>query len=125
MKKLYTYFDYLEDYIRGFLSHYPVVYAFVGGVGVVLFWKGVWETAESYHVLFGPVSIVISVAILLLSGLFVSYFIGDTIIISGLRREKKLVEKTESEVRENVGSVEQVLARLDRLEKILKEDRAQ
>ncbi len=43
-------------------------------------------------------SVVISLLILLLTGLFVSFFVGDAIIISGLKREKKLIEKTEAEV---------------------------
>ena len=51
------------------LSHRPILYACVGGVGIVLFWKGVWETAELFPVLFGPVSFLISVVILLLTGL--------------------------------------------------------
>ena len=32
--------------MRGFLSHYPMIYALVGGVGIVSFWRGVWETSD-------------------------------------------------------------------------------
>lgn len=85
--------------MRIVLSHHPIPYALIGGIGIVLFWKGVWETAEYFPVLFGPVSIVIGTLILLATGLLVSFFIGDNIIISGFNKEKKLVEKTESEVR--------------------------
>ena len=45
-KYLYNAGDKLEDHVRGFLSHYPIVYAFVGGIGVVIFWRGVWHTAD-------------------------------------------------------------------------------
>lgn len=96
-KKLYTYFDRIEDHVRSALSHYPILYSLVGAVGIVLVWKGVWETAELFPVLYGPMSILMGTAILLVTGLLVSFFIGDTIIISGLKKEKKLVEKTEKE----------------------------
>lgn len=98
IKKIVKFFDKLEDKVRGALSHFPILYAFVGGVGVVLFWKGVWETAETFPSLYGIGSVAVSVIILLMTGLFVSYFIGDNIIITGLRAQKKVVDKTEDEI---------------------------
>jgi hypothetical protein len=38
------------------------------------------------------------VAVLLITGLFVSVLIGDKIILSGVANEKKIVEKTENEI---------------------------
>ena len=59
-----------------------------------------------------------------MSGSFVSTFIGNEIIISGLRGEKKLTEKTESEVRTETGAIAEISDRLDevaeRLERIEK-----
>jgi len=115
MKKIIVFFDKLEDRVRGKLSHWPILYAFIGGVGTVLFWRGIWHTADFVSVLFfypktgksllisgewldGPVSFLVGSAFLLLVGLFVSHFIGNEIIISGLKREKKLVERAEDEV---------------------------
>ncbi len=100
LKKITTYFDKLEDRVRSTLSHYPILYSLIGAVGIVLVWKGVWETAEHFPILYGPASILLGTAILLVTGLMVSFFIGDTIIISGFKREKKLVEKTEKEMLE-------------------------
>ncbi|MFA5870808.1 MAG: hypothetical protein WC842_02885 [Candidatus Paceibacterota bacterium] len=97
-RKIIRFFDRLEDHVRGALSHFPILYAFVGGVGIVLFWKGVWETAELFPYLFGPGSILLSVIILLMTGVFVSSFIGNEILISGLKSQKKIAEKTEEEV---------------------------
>lgn len=37
---------------------------------------------------------------MLATGLFVSYFIGDTILLSGIKSEKKIAEKTVKEVAE-------------------------
>jgi hypothetical protein len=119
LRKTITFFDKLEDKIRGGLSHWPITYAFVGGVGIILFWKGVWETAEYYPSLFGPASALLGLVILLASGLLVSFFIGDSIILSGLKHEKKLVERTETEVRTEEDTMVLMLARLDQIEKKL------
>ena len=35
---------------------------------------------------------------MLSTGLFVSFFIGDRIILSGLKKEKKIAEQTETEI---------------------------
>jgi len=91
-------FDRLEDKVRGHLSHFPITYAFIAGVGIVLFWRGVWHTADLFAFMTGPVSLLLSLAILLLTGLFVSFFVGDTIIIAGIKRQKKLAERTELEI---------------------------
>lgn len=123
LKKIYELGDLLEDKVRGKLSHYPIIYAFIGGVGIVVFWRGVWHTMDFLMEYFtattlniantttsmsglpwwdGPLSIVIGTALLLMVGLFVNNFIGNEIILSGLRREKKIVEKTEEEVIEDL-----------------------
>ena len=120
-KKVNNYFDKLEDKIRSGLSRHPIIYAIIGGVGIILFWKGVWETAEFFPVLFGPVSAVAGVVILLLTGLMVSFFVGDSIILSGFKGEKKLVEKTESEVRSEKDIDERILEKLDVIEAELEE----
>jgi hypothetical protein len=117
-KVIYDACDRLEDRVRGFLSHYPIIYALVGATGVVIFWRGVWHTAD-YIMSFasagnvgvssvdvnlglwwdGPLSILVGGTMLLMTGVFVSNFIGNEIIISGLKGEKKIAEKTEKEVR--------------------------
>lgn len=45
-KKIFLFFDKLEDSIRKWLSHHPLLYAFIGGTGVVLFWRGIWHTMD-------------------------------------------------------------------------------
>ena len=119
MKHFLSYFDKLEDIIRARLSHYPIVYAFIGAIGIILVWKGVWETAELFPSLFGPPSFILGAAILLLTGLLVSFFIGDSIIISGFRKEKKLAEKVSAELRVEKDILEEVSSRLDVIEKEL------
>ena len=116
-KKLYSFFDKLEDLVRIELSHAPIVYALVGAVGIILLWKGVWEVAELIPGLHGFGSIIMGVIILLVSWLLVSFFIGDSIIISGFRKEKKLVERSEADIlKAEKTQTQEILAKLDHLE---------
>jgi len=111
IKRAINFFDKFEDHVREHLSRHPVIYTIIGGVAIVLFWRGVWNTADIlqdkggwWGVLFyEPVSLVITTIILLATGLFVSYFIGDTILMSGLKHEKKVTDKTEKEVEDEEG----------------------
>lgn len=97
IRNILKFFDKLEDRIRGKLSHFPILYAFIGGIGIVLFWRGVWHTADDFG-LGSIVSLVIGTVLLLLIGVFVSAFIGNKLIISGLVGEKKLEEKAKEEI---------------------------
>ena len=83
IKKIVQFFDKLEDKTRAKLSHTPIVYAFLGGIGVVLFWRGVWHIADDIN-LNSIISIIVGSIILLITGVFVSAFIGSRLIISGL-----------------------------------------
>ena len=68
--------------------------------------------------LYGFGSIVIGFIILLVSGLLVSFFIGDSIIISGFKKEKKLVEKSELDIlKAEHQQTKEIVAKLDHLEK--------
>jgi hypothetical protein len=137
-KRINNFFDKLEDRVRGRLSHKPIIYAFLGGVGVILFWRGVWHTADwvSYLLLNrdlesqtidlvnltdGLLSIILGAILLLVTGLFVSTFIGNEIIISGIKGEKKLTERTEEEISKERVSLQDIKSELreikDRLEK--------
>ena len=117
VRKILSFFDKLEDLVRSNLSHSPIVYALVGAVGIILLWKGVWEVAEMIPGLYGLGSIIMGVIILLVSGLLVSFFIGDSIILSGFRKEKKLVEKSEADIlKAEKTQTQEILAKLDHLE---------
>jgi hypothetical protein len=120
LNKVVRFFDKLEDKIRARLSRRPIIYSLIGGVALVLFWRGVWLTADQFEFLTGPVSILISVLILLLIGLFASFFVGDQIVISGIRQEKKIVEKTETEIKSEASLVSEIKGQLDRIEKKMK-----
>jgi hypothetical protein len=101
------FFDRLEDKVRARLSHRSIIYALIGGAATVLFWRGVWHSGDILMekggfwgwFMYEPISIIWTSAILLMTGLFVSNFIGERIVISGLKKEKKVTDKTEEEVK--------------------------
>lgn len=97
--KVYHLFDRLEDKIRGRLTHFPLVYALIGSIAIVSIWRGIWEVSDKLGIP-GWVSAVGGIVLSMLTGLFVSFFIGDNIIISGINKEKRIDEKTEKELRE-------------------------
>ena len=47
----------------------------------------------------GWLSVLSGIAISMATGLFVSFFVGDTIIISGIKEEKRIDEATEEEIK--------------------------
>lgn len=122
-KTLIKFFDKIEDRVRVRLSHRAIIYAFVGGAATLLFWRGAWRTFDEIEHLGGifgfllspVVSLVASIIILLMTGLFVSVFIGERIIISGLKQEKKIFDKTESEIKEEEGMLLEVKMTLENL----------
>jgi hypothetical protein len=139
--KIIKFFDKLEDRVRGWFSHRPLRYGLVGGVGIVLFWRGMWHTADYLSILVsksqfgessidlsaagpwwdGPLSLFLGGILLLITGLFTSNFIGNEIIISGLRGEKKLTEKTEAEVRTETGAIGEIKEEIKKISKRLDE----
>jgi|SRR3989344_1387454 len=114
--KIIRFFDKLENRVREKLSHYPVLYAFIGGVGLVLFWRGVWHIADDIN-LTSIMSIIVGFVILLTTGIFVSEFIGNKLIISGLVGEKRLAEKEESEIETEEIQLKNLQDTLSRVEK--------
>lgn len=137
---VYKFFDTLEDRIRGRLSRTPILYALFGGIGVVLFWRGVWHSADYFTYRYltgvlhseslegtimpwwdGPLSLVWGALILLSTGLLVSDFIGNEILLSGLKGEKKLTEKTVDEIEQEANEVKQIRRDVRKIAKSLRQ----
>ncbi len=122
MKIIIRFFDVLEDHVRASLSHHPFVYSFLGGTGVILFWRGIWHAADHLEkttswgalVFSNTGSIFFGALILLMTGLFVSVFIGDSIIMSGIRHDKKLIEKGDDEIESEIKKEEETLADIEK-----------
>lgn len=143
MNPVVKFFDKLEDRVRGFLSRRAIGYAFLTGIGIVLFWRGVWHSMDLLMQLYsswtpgvgidlqgaiwwdGPLSFLIGAIVLLISGTFVSEFIGNEIIISGLRGEKKLTEKTETEVETESVAIAQIMEQVKAIREEVTKNRPQ
>ena len=87
----------LESRARTYFEHSPFLHAFLAGVGMILFWRGVWEIADEIGIHYGW-SIFWGILILIAIGLFVHTFVGNAIIIKNIETEKKLEYKTEKDV---------------------------
>lgn len=116
-------FKKTQHKIQNYLSHYPKWYALIVGVGIVLFWRGVWHSADQIHTLItsfssessmslssspwwdGPLSFLVGCFLLFFTRAFTSSFIGSELILSGLRGEKKLSERTESDLKDEVMAI--------------------
>jgi len=80
-------------------------------------------TADMFNFMTGPVSVIIGIVTLLLIGLFVSFFIGDQIIISGIKAERRIDEKTEEEIRHEIITFGNIKNDLDEIKNQIKEIR--
>ncbi len=123
------YFDRLEDRVRMKLSHRSIFYAIIGGTATIILWRSVWHIADMLKAQGGtlgwffyePVSVVWCSIVLLMTGLFVSSFIGERIIISGLKNEKKITDRTEDEVRRDDVKIDELMVQVGQLSKDIKE----
>jgi len=116
--KIYHFFDKFEDKIRGKLTHFPLIYAFLGSIGIVSIWRGIWHISDDWG-LSGLDSLFIGVVVTLSIGLFVSFFVGDNIIISGINKEKRIDEKTEEEIKKEREALNNIKKELKEIKDIL------
>ena len=125
--------------IHIFLSHHVYLYALITGVGIVLFWRGVWHSVDVFHVLLnqyhmsgsldlggqlwwdGPLSFVVGCILLYFARAFVSSFIGNELILSGLRTEKKLTQEADSERKTEMTTVSAIKEELSTITEALED----
>jgi len=121
--KIIKFFDRLEDHVREKLSEYPLIYGLIGGIAIVVFWRAIWEIFDNIEIFNGIsgglLTLGISMVVLLGTGLFVSFFVGDRIIISGLKHEKRLEEKALEEIEKEFDIITHLKTKLDNIEKNL------
>jgi len=113
--QIFKFFDRLEDKVRGRLVRHPLLYGLVAGTATILFWRGIWETATLFD-LHPITSLILGLIGLLVTGIFVSSFIGTRLLISGMTGEKKLEEKELSEIISEEDKLEKIYKKLDRIE---------
>lgn len=127
MKYVTNIFLRIEERARTYFERVPFLHAFLGGVGVVLFWRGVWEIADRIHI--DPVvSIVVGSLLLGAIGLFLHTFVGNAIIIKNVEKDKRMTTRAEHEIavvekdiKQEGATLDQLSAKIDRLEQVVRE----
>ena len=103
--------------MQQYLKKRPILYTFIGGTAVILFWRGIWHTADMIPFLTGPVSMIIGGLILLVTGLFAfSFFVGEEVLVSDIHKEEKMVSKTEGEIKKEEKEIHTIEATLEKIE---------
>jgi len=118
LNKIHKVFDGIEDKARLELVHHPLVYAFIGSVGIVSIWRGIWHISDDWGISSWG-SLIFGILITVLTGLFVSFFIGENIIISGLNKEKRIDEKTEEEIHKERTALDEIKKDIKEIKQIL------
>ena len=118
MKSFTQSFVEAEDKARRYFERSPFLQAFLAGIGVIIFWRGIWEFLDRLQV--GPLTSVVLGSLILMSvGVFVQTFIGNTIIIKKVKQEeqieKKAVKELERDVDADTVSLAELSAKLDML----------
>ena len=124
LKAIHKVLDEIEDKTRIKLVHHPIIYAFIGSVGIVSIWRGIWHISDDWGVSSWG-SLIFGLIITVLTGLFVSFFIGENIIISGLNKEKRLDEKTEEEIHKERTILTDIQKDIKEIKEILSENKKQ
>ena len=100
-----------EESARLYFEKTPFIQAFLSGIGVIIFWRGIWEWLDMAQV--SPfTSVIVGAAILLCVGVFVQTFIGNTIIIKNVKQEEREEKHAIHEVEANVDTEEITLESL-------------
>jgi hypothetical protein len=106
MKYITNLFLGIEHNAREFFERFPYIQAFTTGVGVVLFWRGIWGYMDKVK-LDSILSIVLGSILLIITGLFLHTFVGNAIIIKHVETDqrtdiitKREMFKVEAEVHE-------------------------
>jgi uncharacterized protein YneF (UPF0154 family) len=119
IKKFVNFIDKVEDKARIKLVHTPVFYAFIGSVGIVSIWRGIWHISDELGIS-SLASLLFGMALTIVTGLFVSFFIGENIIISGLNKEKRIDEKTEEEIHKERTLINKIEKDIEEIKEFMK-----
>lgn len=106
----------IEDSARRVFERAPFFQASLAGVGVIIFWRGIWEWLDQVGV--SPLySVILGVLILGGVGVFVQTFIGNTIIIREVKHDektgKRVFAKVEGEVASESATINEISNKLD------------
>jgi len=137
MKALFIFLKTTGKKLQRALRRHPLVYAFVGGVGIVLFWRGVWYLTDFlvFAILVprdqlgaidwtggidGGISLVLGIALLLSTGLFVSEFLSGQVLMAEGKEEERLAKETEEGIKKESSELPSIEEGLQHIEEEIK-----
>lgn len=94
MKIKYGFFNTVNRGLSTFrkdLKRHHIIFSLLGGIGVVLFWHGIWGIADIYVNPFQ--SVILGVIVLWITGLLILQLIGSEAIEEDLDKENKILDK--------------------------------
>ncbi len=118
MKSITKKFLGIEERARRYFEQFPFIQAFFAGIGVIIFWRGIWEFLDRSGV--SPLASVLLGSLILGGvGVFVQTFIGNTIIIREVKQEEKMekqtIQKIEGEESAETITLASLSAKLDQV----------
>jgi len=113
-----------EEKARLYFEKTPFIQAFLSGIGVIIFWRGIWEWLDINQI--SPLASVVAGSLILLCvGVFVQTFIGNTIIIKNVKQEerfeKSAIKHIEGEADTEEVTLSTLSAKIDELSKKIDE----
>lgn len=108
----------IEERARVYFEKIPFIHAFLAGIGVIIFWRGVWELLDRLGV--SPVeSILLGSLILGGVGVFIQTFLGNTLIIKNVakeeREEKEILKVVGTEMMEEEIALQEIAQKVNQL----------
>ena len=104
MKAITKFLLGIENRARAYFEKIPFVQAFLAGIGVIIFWRGIWELLDATGV--SPIASII-----------LETFIGNTMIIKEVKqeeyKEEKSIQKIEGEVGAETITIAQLSTKID------------
>jgi hypothetical protein len=118
MKHITSFLLRIESCSRNFFEQIPFIHGFLAGIGIVLFWRGVWHIADEIQ-LSSVASLIIGSILLGAIGLFLHTLVGNAIIIKNVEKDTTTSKKTEKELLEVEANIQQEELTLQTLQKEL------
>ncbi|MDE2019467.1 MAG: hypothetical protein KGJ13_03910 [Patescibacteria group bacterium] len=114
-----------ERWLRRKLQNHPLLYALVGGVGVVLFWRGVWHMTDFLALTLlssrdavtsidwaqgidSLLSFAFGTFLLLSTGLFISELLSGEVLLGKIKKEETTAEETEETVEKESSEIPRI-----------------
>lgn len=109
LKKIEEKLEKFQKIERKKIRAHHFLFAFLGGVGVILFWAGVWAIAETMLGMHPFAMMLSGIAILSFLGIFISETVGEEILTDDSKKEDYIIDKKIHKIDKRLKSIEEKL----------------